>query len=369
MKRIIKTLHRSIFLALCMLMPTLSEAKTAYEALELISVGTPIEYKNLKIYPLYHLILKNSDKVLLPHEQYKNYVTLDQASKKGWIAIKEKGSGIVNTVTVKNNGPREVLVLSGEIISGAKQDRTVAKDILLPAHSEWTDIPVFCVEHGRWHHVSPGFKSANMFAPNSVRKKVLETKSQSEVWSEISSLQSKSGIQSETQTVLDNYKHSDTKNIIKEYEKHLSFYRFHSNTIGVVVTTGDRIISVEMFSTNKMLGKYWSKLIKSWTIDALYSKRSKIERHHICDLLDAIKNADQINVATPGLGKLFEIECPEGTGSALFVEELLASSRHHLSSCVFPVRRLVHLNFFPSYALAKPKLTRTILYPPPPSIR
>ena len=43
-----------------------------------------------------------------------------------------------------------------------------SRSILLPAHSE-TRIPVNCMEHGRWHHVSHEFQPSAYYSPANVR--------------------------------------------------------------------------------------------------------------------------------------------------------------------------------------------------------
>src|SRR4030042_517910 len=112
--------------------------------LDNIKVGDPVEYKNLKIFPLI------AGKTL----SLQNYITMDEATDKNWLQIKELGSGNVNSVQIKNTGSSMVFILTGEMISGAKQDRMLKEDVLLPSKSGWIEVPVYCVEHGRWTSVS-----------------------------------------------------------------------------------------------------------------------------------------------------------------------------------------------------------------------
>lgn len=105
--------------------------------LKRINIGSPVEYRNLKIYPLeMTAILKTED-----------FITLDEAMDKGWLKIREIGSGNVNQVEIKNNGNVPVFILTGEMITGAKQDRMIKEDILLPSNSGWVEVDVYCVEH------------------------------------------------------------------------------------------------------------------------------------------------------------------------------------------------------------------------------
>ncbi len=60
-------------------------------------------------------------------------------------------SGNVNELLIINKGSAAVLLMDGEILEGAKQNRVVNSSILVPAGVQ-LKIPVSCVEAGRWHY-------------------------------------------------------------------------------------------------------------------------------------------------------------------------------------------------------------------------
>ena len=62
-------------------------------------------------------------------------------------------SGPVPELTIVNDGPTPVLVLDGEELVGAKQNRIVNLTILVPPRTR-LPLPVSCVEAGRWAHRS-----------------------------------------------------------------------------------------------------------------------------------------------------------------------------------------------------------------------
>jgi len=290
--------------------------------LDNIEVGEAFEYKNLKIFPLI------AEKVL----SIQSYVTLDEATDKGWLKIKEVGSGQVNSVEVKNNGKHMVFAMTGEMISGAKQDRMLSQDVLLPARSGWIRVPVFCVEHGRWTSVSPEFKSEKLLVPNAVRQKAKISESQSEVWDEIAASQDELGIATSTGTVRANYEDKAVQKDLKEYAKEFEkFPKLSNSTIGVVVATGDRIICFDIFANNKLLNKLWKKLIKSYTMDALSGDKAIANKQHIEDFVEALKDAHYTSTGTAGLGTLLKIESDFGKGSALLYKSAV-----------------IHMDFFPT---------------------
>jgi len=298
------------------------DTATIEKYLDKISVGNPIEYKNLKIFPI----------TISTALSFDDIVTLDEASDKGWIKIKESGEGEVNSVMVKNNGSEPVFMLTGEMITGAKQDRMLERDVLIPAHSGWIKLPVYCVEHGRWVSVSPEFKSGGLVVPNAVRQAAKITESQSEVWDKVAENQDQLGVASGTGTARDSYEDEEVREKLDDYSSNLNkIPKVSSATIGVVVTTGNRIICFDLFASNGLLKKLWKKLVKSYAMDALAGEKSSLVRDDIKEFLGIFEDARFVSTGTPGLGDLFSIESTVGKGSALVNG-----------------KTLVHMDFFPS---------------------
>ena len=290
--------------------------------LDNIKVGDPVEFKNLKIFPLI------AGKTL----SLQNYITLDEATDKNWLQIKELGSGNVNSVQIKNTGSSMVFILTGEMISGAKQDRMLKEDVLLPSKSGWIEVPVYCVEHGRWTSVSAEFKSEKLLVPNAVRQAAKLSESQAEVWDEIASSQDHLGIASETRTVRANYEDAEMQKKIGEYtNKFEKLPSLSKSTIGVVVSTGDRIICFDLFANNSLLSKYWKKLLKSYAMDGISGEKSSIDKGTIESLCEALTNTRQVSRSTGGKGETFELTADFGKGSVLVYQSAV-----------------VHMDFFPT---------------------
>ena len=102
-----------------------------------LQVSGPIVHDNLAIY----LVHGTAAGGAVP-------LTLQEALAKGAVKIHETGS--VNALTVENSGKDEVYVQAGDIVKGGQQDRVLSVDLLLPPHSGEVPIAAFCVEHGRW---------------------------------------------------------------------------------------------------------------------------------------------------------------------------------------------------------------------------
>src|SRR5512137_2377418 len=100
-------------------------AKIAPE-LEMLSIGTPQRFRHLKVFPLVH-----------PTPRVPFYLTRDEALAQGAVQVTEVSKGgHVPELLLINRGDRPVLLIDGEELVGAKQNRVLNMTILAPAQSE-----------------------------------------------------------------------------------------------------------------------------------------------------------------------------------------------------------------------------------------
>ncbi|MBW1859720.1 MAG: hypothetical protein JRI70_06485, partial [Deltaproteobacteria bacterium] len=105
------------------------------EYLKQAKIGRKQAHKNLAIFP-----------ILSSYAAAVDYMLLDQALTEELIRIVEVDeSGSVPELKVVNRSPKKVLILDGEELVGAKQNRIVNITILIQGKST-TVIPVSCVE-------------------------------------------------------------------------------------------------------------------------------------------------------------------------------------------------------------------------------
>ncbi len=103
-----------------------------------IRYGDPQSFSGLTLIPLFFTRRA-------PFE----YVLLSTAITAGTASIEEVRGGIVPTLRIVNRGEKPVLLVDGEHLVGVKQNRILNTTILVPEKSA-LDIPVSCVEAGRW---------------------------------------------------------------------------------------------------------------------------------------------------------------------------------------------------------------------------
>lgn len=122
--------------------------------------------------------------------------------------------GSVPTLRAKNDHDTDVLLLAGQIVRGGKQNRGLNADILIEA-GKWTEIPVTCVEQGRWSgDPSSRFRHAGI-EPLSIRSSKMRgvhhsirasgshDADQGEVWSKVASMQRAMAVESRSSDLLE----------------------------------------------------------------------------------------------------------------------------------------------------------------------
>jgi hypothetical protein len=126
------------------------------------SLGEPQHHRSLTVFP-----------ILAEVSRELSYILLADALATGVLTIGEKNGGQVPFLLTRNSGPDPVLILDGEQLIGARQNRMTNRSILLAPEST-TEIPVSCMEQGRWHFVGDHFAPAPQNAPSKVRRRARE---------------------------------------------------------------------------------------------------------------------------------------------------------------------------------------------------
>lgn len=230
--------------------------------IEKLEVGEAVYYENLTILPLYYI----------KPQGISGYPTLDEALDNKWLEITEVEGGRVPEVMINNLSDKYIFLMGGEIITGCKQDRIVGKDVLLGPKVKNVLVPVYCVEQGRWTHNSQQFYSKNNLGTFKLRSSAQyqARSSQSDIWRSVSEANSKMGIDSRTNAYQELYDNPNVRQQIVNYEKKMQdIPRMHKDTIGVVVGLGEKIVSVDIFTSPLMFNKLWPKLLKSTAVAAM----------------------------------------------------------------------------------------------------
>jgi hypothetical protein len=296
----------------------------------------PIESGDLTLFP----VVRTSGKTP-PADQF---LTLDEGLKNGEVEVTEAGRvrGLmrsrgsaslpyrgdqVNTLVLVNNSKRPLLLLAGEIVTGGKQDRVIAKDRIVPAGGDPIDLSVFCIEHGRWTESSEKFgataktSTGSFMVQPTVRQEAMVAKDQQQVWNSVNGAISTMATAAATPTgpteghgavdgtvggpvavqpdsvarhgamvapefgagsalATTSYaKAMQTQavsakvdeaaaGLVQSREQALASLRLE-HAVGVVVALRGEVIWADIFSDTELLTRYWTKLVRSYAAEGL----------------------------------------------------------------------------------------------------
>src|SRR6516162_10813894 len=126
--------------------------QTLQEEFSRIEIGRSSHFRNLTLFPLTRR--SNSIREL-------DYLLLEDGIAQGKVIVTElHAGGSVPELRLENNADLPVLLIDGEELVGAKQNRVLNLTILAPA-KQTTVIPVSCVEAGRWAMSPADVKTAD----------------------------------------------------------------------------------------------------------------------------------------------------------------------------------------------------------------
>jgi hypothetical protein len=233
-------------------------------------------------------------------------LTLSEALAKGGAQVIETGR--VNELQIENTGDEEVFVQAGDIVKGGKQDRVLTVSLVLPPRSGAVPIASFCVEQGRWSaragedHAK--FASASEAVPSSRARAIMaapvpaqseairpaggppsrnnETASrQQRMWETVAKVQSdlSAGLnarvaspQSATSLQL-SLENENLQQARRDYAAALEPLGLKdSDVIGYVVAINGKAVSGDVYTSNGLFRKMWSKQLAAAVTEAIGEK-------------------------------------------------------------------------------------------------
>jgi hypothetical protein len=266
----------------------------------------PVKYENITIFP----VVSSSTQDTSP------FLTLDEGLSTGEVLVSEQGaaglartrdgrpavvipdynrtSASVNQLVLINRGKRPLLLLVGELVSGGKQDRIIAKDRIVAPGSDPLPLDVFCVEHGRWSSGSQ-FKDAKTIVHPSVREQAALKQDQTEVWSAVAggttakpapsapearlsvgAVAEAIAVEAPTQSYKNIYEKGRVGGSVDEFVEQVQkrFFRATAglkgeHVVGVVVAYGGEVAWSDIFASGDLFDQYWTKLLLSYAVEAL----------------------------------------------------------------------------------------------------
>lgn len=299
------------------------------------------KYKNMEVIP-----------VKLNNIGNKDYLTLRRGIRAGFVEVTECEVSTVGTVLARNNASIPLVLIDGDEIVGAKQNRIMNRSLIIPPKTAMP-VSVSCTEQGRWHYgrtrrnlfndydredfddrreLFEHFGCSDFAADFSTRRaksrNLYEDRDcQSSVWSSISDLERKTAYRSRTSALNDNYENH--RSIHDNYLKH---FKLEFGQSGAIFVINGQIKGLELFHNPLIYQEYHEKIFRSYIMEAITNKSfrcSSISYNELEAFLREISYADFRCSENKGIGRHLNFANRYGTGSVLI-----------------DGRNLVHINYF-----------------------
>ena len=276
--------------------------KEAYASLEF---GELQEFGNLRLTPIF------INEAMPP----EGFVGFDELFDQGLVDASELSeSGVVGRISVTNKSDSYLVLLDGEALVGAKQNRIVERSMIIGPESSLS-VPVNCVERGRWSYdrrAPASFRKANFAATPSMKmskatmiKNKLDHSIQSEMWASVDRVAASHDVSSRSDNLGEIFDKSD---IVDRYD--IEVYLEKMNAHGFVVE-GVKHPFIELFCYPRFCISYCKKAVRSW----LSESRLAIEQR--------ISKPEELRVVNWELSEAFGLEnawVPKGNSTGRLIQ-------------------------------------------------
>lgn len=213
------------------------------------------------------------------------YISGPSALAKNLVEVREVSiTGSVNNLELVNLSDKYIFFLDGDILVGAKQNRVLNTSVFVAPQSK-INLPVSCVEQGRWRSISEKFRPSDYISPDTLRGKKLKSVTQNlkrgrghfadqgQVWDDVDFYAFKMSARSET--------HDFAEIMDKNRETLDSFinkFPLDRAANGLAIFTDNSPLSIDIFNRTDIYQEYFPKRLRSAATEVynLKEKENKI---------------------------------------------------------------------------------------------
>ena len=258
--RIMARLGASL-LTFCLLVPRAS-AQTAERAapagnlltrcLDRANIHPPVHLGRLSIFPISLSRTSRLDGVL----------TMDEALQRKLLAIQELDPPeVARARFVNRSAGQMIFLMAGEVLTGGRQNRTLATDALLGPKSS-TVLPLYCVQKGRWRG-GKSFAAETTVAPLAVRAKAARRAGQKEIWDEVARANRALGSATASEDLAAAMARPENVKRFAELRKRIT-PKLPDNCAGVAVADGGSIVGADLFNSAELFAAMRDKVLNSY---------------------------------------------------------------------------------------------------------
>jgi hypothetical protein len=230
-----------------------------------LSIGEAQSLRNLTVVPILDVTRSAT-----------GWLTLDHAMERGLAEVTEVSEGgSVPQLGFVNRGDAPVFLLDGEELVGAKQNRILNLSLLVPGNTG-LEIPVSCVEQGRWAWRSRQFHHSERVIYSKLRRRNSEAVSESlfshrsargdqgQVWDDIAMKSERMAVHSDTSAAGALY-----ESYAGDVEEFVAGVKVLPGQVGAAFFLNDRFAGLDLLGGPDLLASLLPRIVRSYALDAL----------------------------------------------------------------------------------------------------
>ena len=278
--------------------PQRENVLTAY--LDRANIHPPVQIGRLTFFPI----------VLSRASRLPRVLTMDQALTKKLLVISELDPAEVSRAKFTNKSKDKLIFLmAGEVLTGGKQNRTLATDALLGSASSAV-LPLYCVQRGRWKGGGDLSKSATV-APQAVRSSAAAGAGQKAIWDEVARANRRLASKTESDDLAAAMNKPAHVKRLAGLRKRI-IPRLPTGCVGVVVSRGPRIIAADLFNSAELFTAMRAKVLDSYLSEHTQaaggaSRVAVPDQNTVRTYLQACYKARFTAGETRGVGQVYKI--------------------------------------------------------------
>jgi hypothetical protein len=254
-----------LFILICTCVGTYAQTDFTFPSL-LVEYDSALIFRNLKLIPIKRIEQSKDSSFTTP-----NAISLKAGMSKGTVKLKERGNYMldnINVLFIENNSGKDLVIKSGEIVMGGRQDRVFARDTILAAGKQHL-VPVYCIEENRWSEKERKFIYRG--TTGSGLQTIIDTaQNQTKVWDEIRRLlkQNNQTGSSSYAALLNNKKVADTS---QQYIRYFlqALRSKDSSIVGIIASTGHKILGADVFISTSLFYQTLPGLLEKYCNEAV----------------------------------------------------------------------------------------------------
>ena len=257
---------------------TLAHAQTEFQIPQLVvEYDSAILFRKLKLIPIKR-IETLADSLYVTASS----ISLKAGMANGTVQLKERGNYMIddiNVLLIENKSGKDLIIKSGDIVMGGRQDRVFARDTVLTAGKTHL-VPVFCIEENRWSEKEKKFLYRG--TTGSGLQAIIDTAhNQTKVWDEIRRLlkQNNHTASSSYAALLNNKKIADTTNQYSRYFLQ-ELRRKDSSIVGIIASTDNKILGIDVFLSTSLFYQTLPGLLEKYSTEAILTGTAAATTHN-----------------------------------------------------------------------------------------